>query len=176
MAGRAREDFGESFAASAIRAWRDSTAENYGGHLRRLAKVAKEEPGHSARFVVRVFLLWLAREVTTDSSIKGAVAAVRALEKLEWLPPTISATEHLLIKAISQVNPGAGSGVLQWGAPDIFKVMAGAASSALDWEFVAISTIATGARLRVREALTILPDKWLPSRLQCYGKKSRRGW
>ena len=127
------------------------------------------------RFVVRVFLLWLVREVTIDSSIKGAVAAVQALKKLGWLPSTISATNHLLLKAISLVNRGAGPGVLQWGAPDIFKVMVGAASAALHWEFVAISTIATGARLRVGEALTILPDKRLPNRLQFYGKKSRRG-
>ena len=54
--------------------------------------------------------------------------------------------------------------------------MAGAAASALDWEFVAISAIAAGARLRVGEALTMRPDAQLPSRLRFYSEKSRHGW
>ena len=76
--------------------------ENYGGHLRRLAKVARGEPGRSARFIVRMYLLRLAKEVTTDRSLKGTVAGVRALEKLGLLPTTVSPAEHLLVKAISQ--------------------------------------------------------------------------
>ena len=51
-----------------------------------------------------------------------------------------------------------------------------AAASAIDWEFVAISAIATGAWLRVREALTVRPDAQLPNPLQFYGEKSGRGW
>ena len=42
-------------------------------------KGGKEELGHNARFVVPIFLR-LVREVTTDNSLKGAFAAVRALE------------------------------------------------------------------------------------------------
>ena len=49
--------FGTGFAASAVRAWRGSTAENDGGHLRWLARVPKEDPCRNARFVDRVFLL-----------------------------------------------------------------------------------------------------------------------
>ena len=54
--------------------------------------------------------------------------------------------------------------------------MAGAATSALEWEFVTISAIATGARLRVGEALTMRLDAQLPRRLRFYGEKSTRGW
>ena len=53
--------------------------------------------------------------------------------------------------------------------------MTNAATSAIEWEFVAISATATGARLRVGEALTMRPDAQLPSRLQFYGKNPIAG-
>ena len=61
-----------------VRAWRDATTENYRGYLKRRAKVAQGEPDRSAKFVVRIYLLRLAKEVTTDSSLKGTIAGVRA--------------------------------------------------------------------------------------------------
>ena len=41
-------------------------------------------------------------------------------------------------------QPGGRPWVLEWGAPTIFAVMAGAATSVLEWEFVAISGMASG--------------------------------
>ena len=96
-----------------MRAWRESNAKDYRGHLKRVLKVPTEEPGRCARFVVCVFLLPLAREVTRDSLIKGTIVAVRALEKLSWLQLTITMVGHLLVKSIKHVNTGAGPVSLQ---------------------------------------------------------------
>ena len=156
--GACAAEFGDGFVSSAVRACRDCSTENYGGHLQRVPKVAHGERGRTTNFIVRFYLLRLAKEGTTDSSLKGTVTGVRALEKLRLLPTTVSPVEHLLVKAIAQVNPVTGPRALHWGAPRVFEIMAGAAPSALDWESVAISAIATGARLRVGETLTRRTD------------------
>ena len=58
----------------------------------------------------------------------------------------------------------------------MLPIMVQGVSSLLKWEFVAITAIATGVRLQVGEAITVVSDKGLPNKVPFYRGKSRRGW
>ena len=132
-------------------------------------------PGRSAPNNLRSYLLRLASNVNTPSSIKATVSIVRELEKVVWVQPINSAADFLFAKAVVQLHPGAGLTVEHWGSSSMFKALVGSTRTLEDWELVALAVVAAGESLRVGEAAVAVPSLHDRGRCSFMGKRAVAG-
>ena len=65
----------------------------------------------------------LAWVVITTSSIKGTIAAVRALIKVGWVQHIVAQGDMLLAKVVAHLHLESGPSAEHWGLPKMFLAM-----------------------------------------------------
>ena len=146
----ARTDDPCSPEESAMQSWRPRTRSQYASRLRALAAYADCTGPHDTAAALAGLLAERAQAGATASALRGITSAVRAVEDLQWPPPTVT-TLHKRIAA-----GAASSGSQPYLSPaGLVQLVEKARDSRNGAVFSALAIISWVCYLRVGEAASI---------------------
>ena len=137
------------------------------GYLQELRKFA------SARTSLDDQVLHLVQTTQSESSLKKLLSGLRLLEKLRWIPPTVSAGDWLVVQAMEKYQEKLGKvSSKSWASMRGFANMCKLARSPADWELCAMAALSISFGLRAIEALSVSYDG---GSVRYAGAKGRQG-
>ena len=164
----ARADEPCSPEESAVQSWRPRTRSQYASRLRALAAYAERAGPLDLAAPLAGGLAERAQAGATASALRGIISAVRAVEDLQWLPPTVT-TLHKRIAA-----GAASSGSQPYLSPaGLVQLVEKARDSRNRTVFSALAIISWVCYLRVGEAAGIrVSDLAMPGFVQFWNSKT----
>ena len=151
-----------------MQSWRPGTRSQYASRLRALAAYADRTGPPDTAAALAGLLAERAQAGATTSALRGITSAVRAVEDLQWLPPTVT-TLHKRIAA-----GAASSGSQPYLSPaGLVQLVEKARDSRHGAVFSALAIISWVCYLRVGEAAGIrVSDLAMPGFVQFWNSKT----
>ena len=151
-----------------MQSWRPRTRSQYASRLRALAAYAERAGPPDPAAALAGLLAERAQAGATASALRGITSAVRAVEDLQWLPPTVT-TLHKRIAA-----GAASSGSQPYLSPaGLVQLVEKARDSRNGTVFSALAIISWVCYLRVGEAAGIMvTDLAMPGFVQFWNSKT----
>ena len=151
----------------------DDTNRGYLQELRKFVRRIRQQPGASARTSLDDQVLHLVQTTQSESSLKKLLSGLRLLEKLRWIPQTVSAGDWLVMQAMEKCQEKLGKvGSKSRASMRGFASMCKLARSPADWELCAMVALSMSFGLRAVEALSV---SYNGGTVHYAGAKGRRG-
>ena len=165
--------YASSYAGTTVCGLAEDTNRGYLQELRKFTRRIRQQPGASARTSLDNQVLHLAQTTQSESSLKKLLSGLRLLEKLRWIPQTVSAGDWLVVQAMEKYQEKLGKiSSKSLASMRGFASMCKLARSPADWVLCAMAALSMSFSLRAVEALSVSYDG---GTVEYMGAKGRRG-